>query len=277
MNYSRVHIMILLILVSFCVTTLNCQLAFTWLNQHQFQCAQNIRNYREAIQHQYMCICASTRTCAVDTNAHYYNSIHLDHFCGFISLSNFTQCEITWSIYVVPNIHINFLNCSLFELTSYWQCDFEYLRAVTTDTNSTFCGRRLPWVYDASDSLVKLIFFTERFGYHQYQLEFQYYGAHVPNNKHFVLFMKPSGLSDMHMPNINQNEFETFHFISGHRLDVVYLAAVNVCSTQQVVCYDGPGMKSPAIHCTQARTSPLHSKWYASFQDLILAAWQHQD
>ena len=64
--------------------------------------------------------------------------------------------------------------------------------------------------------------------------------------------MKPSGISDMHMPNINQNEFETFHFISGHRLDVVYLAAVNVCSTQQVVCYDGPGTKSPAIHCNQS-------------------------
>ena len=244
--------MILLILVSFCVTTLNCQLTFTWLNQHQFQCAQNIRNYREAIQHQYMCICARTRTCAVDTNAHYYNSIHLDHFCGFISLSNFTQCEITWSIYVVPNIHINFLNFSLFELTSYWQCDFEYLRAVTTNKNSTFCGRRLPWVYDASDSLVKLIFITERFGVQEYQLQFQYYGAYITNNQHFVLFMEPSGRSDMHMPNINQNEFETFHFISGHRLEVVYLAAVNVCSTQQVVCYDGPGMKSPAIHCNQS-------------------------
>ena len=152
---------------------------------------------------------------------------------------------------MVPNIHINFLNFSLFELSSYWRCDFEYLRAVTSNKNSTFCGSRLPWVYDASDSLVKLIFFKERFAVHDYQLQFQYYGAYITNNQHFVLFMEPSGISDMHMPNINQNEFETFHFISGHRLDVVYLEAVNVCSTQQVVCYDGPGMKSPAIHCNQ--------------------------
>ena len=244
--------MILLILVSLCVTTLNCQLAFTWLNQQQFQCAQNIMNYHEAIQHQYMCIFSRTRTCVVDANTQYYNSIYLDNFCGFISLKYFTQCEITWSIYVVPNIHINFLNFSLFELTRYWRCDLEYLRAVTTNKKSTFCGTRLPWVYDASDSFVKLIFFTEQFGFHNYQLEFQYYGAHVPNNQHFVLFMKPSGKSDMHVPNIKQNEFETFHFISGHRLDAVYLAAVNVCSTQQIVCYDGPGTKSPEIHSDQS-------------------------
>ena len=148
---------------------------------------------------------------------------------------------------MIPNIHISFLTFSLFELRRYWRCDIEYLRAVTTNKNSTFCGSRLPWVYDASDSLVNLTFFTEQFGFHKYQLEFQYYGAHVSNNQHFVLFMKPSGISDMHVPNIKQNEFETFHFISGHRLEVVYLAAVNVCSAQQVVCYDGPGTKSPAI------------------------------
>ena len=252
MNYSRVHIMILLILASLCVTTLNCQLAFTWLNQQQFQCAQNIRNYREAIQHQYMCIVPRTRTCVVDANAHNYSSIYLDHFCGLIALRYFTQCEITWSIYVVPNIHINFLNFSLFELSSYWQCDFEYLRVATTNKNSTFCGSRLPWVYDASGSLVKMTFFTERFGVFQYHLHFQYYGAHVPNNQHFVLFMKPSGISDMHVPDIKQNEFEIFHFISGHRLDVVHLAAVNMCSAQRVVCYDGPGTKSPTIHCNQS-------------------------
>ena len=190
--------------------------------------------------------------CVVDTNAHYYSSIYLDHFCGFISLRHVRQGERTWSIYVVPNIHIYFLNFSLFELSSYWQCDFEYLRTVTTNKTSTFCGSRLPWVYDASGSLVKMILFTERFGFHQYQLQFQYYGAHVPNNQHFVLFMKPLRISDMHVPNIKQNEFETFHFISGHRLDVVYLAAVNVCSTQQVICFDGPGTKSPTIPCNQS-------------------------
>ena len=249
MNYNRVHIMILLILVSFCVTTLNCHLAFTWLNQQQCQCAQNIRNYREAIQHQYMCIFSRTWTCVMNVNARYYSSIYLDHFCGFISLTYIKQSEITWSIYVVPNIHINFLNFSLFELSS--RCDFEYLRAVTTSKNNTFCGSRLPWVYDASDSLVKLIFFTERLGLHQYQLQFQYYGAHVSNNQHFVLFRKLARISGMHVPNIKQNEFETFHFISGHRLDIVILVAMNVCSTQQVVCYDGPGTKSPGIHCNQ--------------------------
>ena len=127
MSYNRAHIMILLILVSFCVTTLNCQLAFNWLNHQQFQCAQSIRNYREAIQHQYTCVCALTRTCVVDANAHYYSSIYLDHFCGFISLRHVNrQGERTWSIYVVPNIHINFLSFSLFGMSSYWQCDFEY-------------------------------------------------------------------------------------------------------------------------------------------------------
>ena len=188
----------------------------------------------------------------MDAYAYNYSSIHLDHFCGFINLEYVWQREIIWNIRVQPNIHINFLIFSLFEFNIYWWCDFEYLRAVATNKNSTFCGKRLPWVYDASDSSVKMVFFTERFGSLHYQLQFQYYGAYVPNTQHFTLFMKPYLMSDMHVPNIKQNAFETFHFVAAHRLDIVYLEAVNVCTTEQVVCYDGPGINSPTLHCNQS-------------------------
>ena len=40
-----------------------------------------------------------------------------------------------------------------------------------------------------------------------------------------------------------------FNLISSNRLDILYLAVVNVCSMQQVVCYDGPGIRSPIIQC----------------------------
>ena len=64
-------------------------------------------------------------------------------------------------------------------------------------------------MHDATDSSVKIIFFTKRFGSEKYQLQFQYYGAYVPNYQHFVLLTESSAMSGMHVPNIKENEFET--------------------------------------------------------------------
>ena len=225
----------------------NCQLAYTWLVHQQFECSQNTRNVHEAVKHQYMCIFSHTWTCVVDANTYSYRPLYLDHFCGFINSNYVAQNEVTWNINVKPNIHIYFQNFSLW--SNYWYCDFEYLQVITSNINSTFCGTRLPWVHDASDSSVKIIFFTKRFGSKKYQFQLYYYGAYVPNYQHFVLFRESSAMSGMYMPNVNENEFETFHFLSSSRLDILYLAVVNACSTQQVVCYDGPGIKSPILQC----------------------------
>ena len=226
---------------------LNCQLGYTWLVHQQIQCAENTRNVHEAAKHQYICTFSRTWTCVVDANTYSHRHLYLDHFCGFINSNYVAQNEVTWNINVKPNIHIYFQNFSL--STNYWYCDFEYLQVITSDINSIFCGTRLPWVHDVTGSSVKIIFFTKRFGSEKYQLQFQYYGAHVSNYQHFVLFTESSAMSGMHVPNTKENEFETFHFMSNNRLDILYLAAVNVCSMQQVVCYDGPGTKSPILQC----------------------------
>ena len=225
----------------------NCQLAYSWLVYRHLQCLQNTRNVHELVKHQYMCIFSHTYTCVVDSNTYSYRPLYLDHFCGFINSNYVAQNEVTWNINVKPNIHIYFQNFSL--SSNYWYCDFEYLQVITSNRNNTFCGTRLPWVHDATDSSVKIIFCTKRFGSDKYQLQFQYYGAYVTNYQHFVIFTESTAMNGMHRPNVKENEFETFHFISSNRLDTLYLAVVNACSTQQVVCYDGPGIKSPILQC----------------------------
>ena len=88
-------------------------------------------------------------------------------------------------------------------------------------------------------------------GTKNYQLELLYYGAYVPNYKHFVigLFIQPTSLINIHLPNAEQNAFESFHFVSS-RLNIVELEALYTCNTGQVLCYDGPGFKSPFLQFT---------------------------
>ena len=122
----------------------------------------------------------------------------------------------------------------------------------SNNKNSSFCGSRFPWVYDALDTKLRIILMTQRFGTEKCHLEMQYYGAsrYVPHKEHFVLFIQPSSILNMHFPNIKQNAYESFHFISSGRLDILQLDALNMCSNEQVACYDGPGIKSPLLQFT---------------------------
>ena len=231
------------------LATVNCQLAYIWLNYHHFQCAQNTRNYRESVHHQFLCISSLTWTCISDVNVYSDRTvIFLEYFCGFIDGRNALQPRTIWNIHLKPNINIHFLKFVLFE--NYWYCDYEYLRVNSNNKSSTFCGNRLPWVYDASDTCVKIILMTPRAGTEKYLLELLYYGAYEPNYKHFVEFIQPSSLINIHRPNTEQNAFESFHFISRNRLDIMALEAINTCNKGQVVCYDGPGFKSPVLYFT---------------------------
>ena len=174
----------------------------------------------------------------------------LDYFCGFIDGRNALQSRTVWNIHLKPNINIHFLKFALFD--NYWYCDYEYLRVSSNNKSSTFCGNRLPWVHDASTTSVKIILmiYVQRVGTTNYQLELLYYGAYVPNYENFVIFIQPFPLIGMHLPNTEQNAFETFHFISSNRLDIMELEAINTCYKGQVVCYDGPGFKSPVLQFT---------------------------
>ena len=178
----------------------------------------------------------------------------LDYFCGFIDGRNALQSRTIWNIHLKPNINIHFLKFVLFN--NYWYCDYEYLRVSSNNKLSTFCGNRLPWVHDASTTSVKIILMThvQRAGTKNYQLELLYYAAYVPNYKHFVIFIQPSSLINMHFPNTEQNAFESFHFISSNKLDIMEIGAKNICNKGQVVCYDGPGFKSPVLQFTYNQT-----------------------
>ena len=244
----RVIIFSLLVL-----TPVNCQLAFIWLNHQQFQCAQNTRNYRDAVHHQYSCIFSLTWTCIRDLNDYTPRSvISLAYFCGFIDGQNMKQSNTIWHIHVKPNIHIHFTKFSLFN--NFWYCDSELLELTSENQVSVFCGNHLPWVYDASAPSVSISLSTQRFGSTHYQVELQYYGAHVPRYQHFVVLLGPSSLTNAHIPDLMRNKFESFHFISNSKLDIVNVALVNMCSKQQTACHDGPGVKSPTqqLICNQS-------------------------
>ena len=242
-------VMIRLILSLLFFTTVNCQLAYIWLNYHHFQCSHNTRNYRESIRHQYLCTSYLIKTCISDVNDYSHNSvIFFNYFCGFIDGQNALQPDTIWNIYLKPNINIQFLKFVL--LDHYRYCDYEYLRVYSNNKTSTFCGNRIPWMYDASDTDVKIILMTQRFGTKNYQLELLYYGAYVPNYQHYTIFLPSSPVMNIHYPNIEKNAFESFHFISRNRLDIMKLEAMNTCSKGQVVCYDGPGFKSPLLQFT---------------------------
>ena len=49
---------------------------------------------------------------------------------------------------------------------------------------------------------------------------------------------------------MEQKGFESFHFVSNGRLNTAQLTVVNMYSREQVVCYDDPGIKSPALQFT---------------------------
>ena len=241
--------MIRLILFSLFLTAVNCQLAYVYLNYHHFQCSQNTRNYRESIRHQYRCTYTLTWTCRSDVNVYSHNSeLFLDYFWGFIDGQNALQPQTIWNIHLKPNVNIHFLN--FFLLDNYWYCDYEYLKVYSNNKTTTFCGIRFPWVHDASDTKVKIILMTQRFGTKNYQLELLYYGAYVPNYQHYIIFLPSSPVMNIHYPNTEQNAFESFHFISRNRLDIMELQAMNACSKSQVVCHDGPGFKSPVLQFT---------------------------
>ena len=245
-----------MILSTLFFTTVDCQLADNWMKHQHFSCVQNTKaeNVHDSIQRQYLCISSAFWTCISDVNVYAPSSVvSLDYFCGFIDGRNAIRQHTTWDIHMKPNIHIHFLTFSLFN--NYWYCDDEYLRVYSNNETSTFCGIRLPWVYDASDTTVKLILVSPRFGTENYQLELQYYGAYAPNCQHFVVFTQAPFMLNTYFPHTEANAFESFHFVSKVRLDVLHIAAMNVCSKDQMVCYDGPGIKSPIVHFTYSNQS----------------------
>ena len=192
----------------------------------------------------------------MDVNEYSHSSVTVPQsFCGFIDGRNALQRHTMWNIHIKPNINIHFLKFELFD--NYWYCDYEYLRVSSKSKSSRFCGNRLPWVHDAADTSVNIILMkhVQRAGTKNYQLELLYYGAYVPNYEHFVIFIQPSilipkpPLIDKHLPNREQNAFESFHFIASYKLDIVELEAIT-CNKGHVVCYDGPGFKSPALQFT---------------------------
>ena len=239
-----------LILFSLFLTAVNCQLAYVWLNYHHFQCVQNTRNYHESIHHQYLCTSSLIRTCIHDDNAYTYSSvISLDYFCGFIDGRNALQPRTIWNIHLKPNIKIQFLKFLLSHY--YWYCDYEFLRIYSNTDTSTFCGNRFPWAYDASNTRLKIMLVTYQPGRDNYQLELLYYGAYVPTkSQHFVIFIQQASIINTHIPNTEQNAFESFHFVSSSRLNILQLEAMNICSKEHVICYDGPGIKSPILQFT---------------------------
>ena len=251
--------MIRLIVFSLFLTAVNCQLAYIWLKYNLFQCAHTSGNYHGSVHHQYLCSLSFTWTCISDVNEYSHSPVIVpEYFCGFIDGRNGLQRHTVWNIHLKPNINIHFLKFVLFD--NYWYCDYEYLRVSSNNKSSTFCGNRLPWVHDAADTSVKIILMThvQRAGTKNYHLELLYYAAYVPNYEHFVIFIQPtsnswrnkSPLIDIHLLNTTQNTFESFHFISSNRLDIVNLKAINTCNKGQVVCYDGPGFKSPVLQFT---------------------------
>ena len=169
----------------------------------------------------------------------------------FIDGRNVLQPHTVWniSIHTYPNIQIHLSKFAL--LHNYWYCDFEYLRIYSGNKSSIYCGNRLPWMHDALDTTVKIVFVTHRYGQKNYQLELQYYGAYVPpSNKQFFILTSPSSVINIHPLMIKQNAFQSFHFISNGRINIVQLQAINKCSKDQLICYDGPGTKSPILQST---------------------------
>ena len=238
--------MINYILYSLFLTAVMCQLAFVWLTQQHFQCTHGIGNYRKSLGHQYWCIYSRTLTCIIASFEYSPDfSISLSYFCGFINGRNTVSSHTVWNIYVKPNIHIHFLQFSLFH--NYWFCDYEYLKVISNNKSSTFCGSRIPCVYDAADSSVKIIFFTQRFSSKRYHVELQYYGAYINKHRHFLIFTQPLSDLDFHLNHTEQIVLESFHFVSNSRRSILALTAFSFCYKHRIVCYDGPGIKSPIL------------------------------
>ena len=231
------------------LSAVSCQLAFIWLHQHHFQCSQNTKSYREAVSHQYLCISSLTWTCimdAIDYSSH--SVISLGYFCGLINGQNAIQPHTIWNINFKPNIHVHFAQFSLSH--NYWYCDYEYMKVLSNNKSNIFCGKRLPWIYDASDSLVTIIFSTRRLDSKYHQVELLYYGAYLEKYEHFLICIKPLSETNRHLFDLEQNQFESFHFISNHRMDILRLKALDVCNKHLVFCYDGPGIISPTVQCS---------------------------
>ena len=254
-------VMIRLILSSLCLTTVNCQFTHIWLNYNLFQCEQNARNYLESIHHQYFCAYSVIRTCISDVNEYSHSSVTVPQsFCGFIAGQNALQRHTVWNIRLKPNINIHFLKFVLFDY--YWYCDHEYLRVSGNSKSDTFCGNRLPWVHDAAATSVNIILIThvQRAGAKDYHLQLLYYAAYVSHYNHYIVYFSPSYTVMGSAPFLysQQNVLKSIHYIFNNMVGLVAFEVKNTCSKSQVVCYDGPGVKSPVL---RIRSTYNQSVW----------------
>ena len=234
-----------------------------WIIKQNYKCLQSptssLQHYtslQQALQHHYPCLLVATLQCVSDLIDYHQSTIRLHYFCGlldsvninyvFTALVNNMQVNYvvhTWIITSDLYIRIRFI-----EFTGQhegWMCTGERLTVLSRGVADEFCGTRFPWVYDIWSSKANITLFTQHLKLQSGYFKLQYHGS-VPMNIGVNAVLKsisPTG----HFSDI-RHDAESHHFIAESMLHTIEVQVINICKTVSMVCYDGPGTRSPVLH-----------------------------
>ena len=239
--------------------------AVLWLQQKQWHCISIKLSFKQTLDYIYHCIFDKTYQCNNDVADYDEDEIILHHFCGTIKSQNIKQTRQTWKLQFTTDIKIYVQQFSLYH--NYYRCEEETMVFRSNDGLETFCGNRLPWKMFFSGPVVIIVFSTKRadsqakFILHFHRLYTKFY-----EKFHILLFRYvPEAFQDPLLFHTTLDYIETFYIYSDFKFYVIEVSVNNAINID-VICYDGPGDKSPLLKNTNSIDHVKKTFQASSFQ-----------
>ena len=216
------------------------------LHLQQYRCITQPSSLKQYVHHYYKCITSSTMRCIEDqvTNPSLYIG---NYFCSLIDGTRIEKVPVEWAINGYPTITLDFLTFSLRH--SNWHCTWAKLvvKFIHKTTKYIYCGKRLPWKQHLEFSKITLLFESNPFKPGLAHFIMQYYSSETYTGQNEVIIdsqnMYKVSVITFKKP---RTTFLQYHIIVS-KLDRIRIEMVENCWNAEVVCYDGPGSRSPIL------------------------------
>ena len=231
-----------------------------WLNKQQSQCFMGrIFSQQQFIKHYYHCILDKTSACIHDMTDYHQqpqqqqrSTIYLRYFCGCIITDRIQQVSsLQWHIHTATNVRLHFEEFSLAHYN--WECKQEWLQIDSSIGVDKLCGKRLPWKQDLPGPDIFIILQAGNEVMTGHFLLFYYMLTKLWRVKHVVrteIQFQHDVTTTYHYPDFTVNDEVCLHYLGKVKLHPISLNVFH--RTEDVVqvaviCYDGPGSKSPRL------------------------------
>ena len=221
------------------------------LQEPQVQCANGQSLfYQGYIQHYYHCILAKTASCIEDmADYKQQSSITLRYFCACISSERIVE-KMSWTRWQIHSSHNVRLHVEKFSLIHIdWKCTEERMEISSSNGMEELCGSRLPWKQDLPGPDISITFHTvEEYSEASFLLFYHRISKwrRVMNVVRYHLMWDDMSMA-YYYPNFEANDDVFIHYASGVKLHYISLNVFQRVAQITVICYDGPGSKSPVL------------------------------